>query len=186
MAMGIVSDAELEKELQRNGVPEKGTIEILPDENRGRKPGDVNVPESLRKVIAEDHIENGRESAIRLAGEFGISASSVSAYAHGSTSTTSYKEGNPGLRSHVKQVREKIAGKARKRLGWALNQITEEKLSVAKLKDVASIAKDMSVIIKQMEPEQNEGGDRNTNVQVVLFSPQLMQEVDFPRMRVKE
>ena len=187
MPMGIVSDDDLLSEIKRNGardIPPRPVVKE-PD-NPGRKDGDMNVPESLRKIIAQDAIENGRASAIDLAGSFGISASSVSAYTHGATSTASYREPNGELRKSNNIVKEKIAGKARRRLGWALNGITQEKLEEADLRDISAVAKDMAVIIKQMEPSNENEGNKGTNVQVVLFSPQLMQESDFPLLRVKE
>jgi len=183
MPMGIVNDDELEQEIKRNGTPPP--VVKVPD-TPGRKPGDVNVPESLRKVIAQDAIENGRASALHLAESLGISSSSVSAYTHGSNGTASYNKPDPSLRAHVNKTKEKIAGKARRRLNMALNGITQDKLNDAGLKTLASVAKDMSVIIKQMEPSSDNGDGPKNQVQVVLFAPRPMEESDFPVIRVKE
>jgi predicted transcriptional regulator len=176
--MGIVSDSDLELEIKRNGT--NGNAEVRVPVPPGRKEGDKNVPESLRKVIAQDAIENGRDSAVELARSFGISPSSVSAYTNGATSTTSYHAPDAGLRKHVNGVKERIAGKARRRLKWALNGITEEKLQEASLKTLSTVAKDMSVIIKQMEPDEKGDTDKSTNVQVVLFAPKPIELTDLP------
>jgi hypothetical protein len=108
MPMGIVSDADLEQEIKRNGVGCADPIVYIPEviipESPGRAVGDLNVPEVLRKVIAQDAIENGRASAIKLAATFGISPSSVSAYTNGATSTESYHQPSPEINNHVKDV----------------------------------------------------------------------------------
>jgi predicted transcriptional regulator len=185
--MGIVDDEMLQEEINRNGVREIREVELhIPVSSVGRALGDLNVPESLRKVIAADAIENGRESAVRLGKSFGISSSSVSAYSNGSTSTASYNDRDKGLQNHNREVKEKIAGKARRRLHWSLNEITQDKLKEASLKTLSQVSKDMSVIIKQMEPDPASEIQKNTNVQVVLFAPKTLTEEDFPSIRVNE
>src|SRR6187399_325506 len=116
MPIGIVSsedfDRELEKLNRQSGtpkkvpstaqvvdVPSKGLIQEVP--NRGRKEGDNNVPDSLRNLLAEEHLLNGRNEALSLAKDFGISSSSVSAYAKGATSTTTYNEPKPSILNHI-------------------------------------------------------------------------------------
>jgi hypothetical protein len=71
-------------------------------------------------------------------------------------------------------------------LNWALEGITEEKLQEASLKTVSQVAKDMAVVIKQMEPDEHGDSDKSTNIQVVLFSPAPMQEHEFPRIKAVE
>lgn len=183
MAMGLVSDEELEKVLKNSG--NRAVVNVpLP---RGRKEGDVNVPESLRKVIAQDSIENGRQSALALAESVGVSASSVSAYANGSTSTTSYNQRNAALVNHANEVKEKISAKARTKLLVALKEITPEKLKGAKLKDVAGVARDMSAIVRNMEPkESGESGGAVPKVNINIFAPQRKQESDYEVVEVNE
>ncbi len=186
MPMGIVSDEELEEEISRNGSREIPPPIIKTPDSPGRKEGDINVPESLRKIIAQDAIENGRASAVSLAESFGISKSSVSAYTNGATSTASYNAPAPSLNNHIIKTKEKIAGKARRRLNLALDAITPEKLKEASLKTASAVAKDMAVVIKQMEPADASEMQKNTNVQVVLFAPRPMEESDFPVITVKD
>jgi predicted transcriptional regulator len=94
MGMGIVSDKDFDKELTNVDIKpvsdNKAHIHIL--DKPGRKPNDVNVPDTLRKTIASTAIEHGREAAIDLASQFGISPSSVSAYTQGARSTSTYNE----------------------------------------------------------------------------------------------
>lgn len=188
MAMGIVSNEVLEKELERNGLKE-GEYPIIGIKSpKGRGQGSLEVPDSLRKVIAEDSISNGRESALELAKSIGISPSSVSAYANGSTSTSSYGKRDNELVRHNNQVKERIAGKARSRLLAALHNITPDKLKTAKLKEVASVARDMSAIIRNMEPTQaqEDSEKAKTQVNVVIYSPARKQESDYRVMNVNE
>lgn len=182
MAMGLVSDEELEKELARNG-----TREIKVPAQHGRSPGDVNVPESLRRVIAQDAIENGRQSAMQLAESVGVSPSSVSAYSNGATSTASYNTGNKDLINHTNVVKEKIAGRARGKLLAALREITPEKLKSAKLKDVSSVARNMSAIVRDMEPQRTaEDEGRAPKVNINIFAPARKQESEYDVIEVQE
>jgi hypothetical protein len=58
-------------------------------EQKGRKEGDNNVPNSIRAIIGETSNIDGRKEALALANSLNIS-SSVSAYANGVTSTKDY------------------------------------------------------------------------------------------------
>src|SRR5437867_2989950 len=113
----------------------------------GRKLGDNNVPDSLRKIIGAESIESGRKAGLNLASHFGISASSVSAYSHGSTSDATYNKPNEGLLNHMQNSREKVSRKARSKLLLALNSLNSDNISQSKARDIASIAKDMSAVV---------------------------------------
>ena len=77
MSMGMMDDDEFNRELERlnNKVPSAhipaSKVEVI--DKPGRKTGDNNVPDILRKVIAEDALMNGRQSALGIARDFGIS-----------------------------------------------------------------------------------------------------------------
>lgn len=155
------------------------TGEFVEISNKGRQVGSREVPNSLRKMIGEESQINGRDSALKLAQQFGISKSSVSAYANGSTSTASYDEPKSDIRQHINRSRERISKKAQSKLIAALNYITPETLGqVDKLKDISSIAKDMSSIVKDMEPPL----DKNPQVngpQFIFYCPQIKTEEHF-------
>jgi hypothetical protein len=192
MPIGLVSDEDVLKELSQNGsrraprAPKDSVVEVIP--RPGRKEGDVNVPESLRKVIAEDALLNGRESALELARGFGISASSVSAYTKGATSTKSYNSPSESLIGHINQSRQRAVKRASKTLNQALGSITQEKLDYADVKDLSGIAKDMSVIIKNLEPQKEvESGDKGqATPQFVIYAPQFKKEEFFDVIQVVE
>jgi hypothetical protein len=197
MPIGIVSDADLYKELG-NYTPAKPLV--VPDEaltgdilpaivdipKRGRKDGDVAVPESLQKIIGEEALLNGRASAVALAAEFGLSPSSASAYAVGATSTSSYNQPKQSIVSHINKARERATKRAAKTLNAALNSITQEKLDYLDADKVSGIAKDMSVIIKNLEPKQSSEGTDNKQPQFVIFAPQFKKEENYDFITVQE
>lgn len=190
MAMGIVSDKDFEKALSDvtpgPPLPLGGSIgnsvAIVPiNKGRGNNP---EVPESLRKIIGEESAIQGRASGIELAENFGISPSSVSAYANGSTSTASY-DSQPNL-GELNSAKLRVAKKARNRLVMALNSLTKEKIEGAKAKDIAGVAKDMAVVIKNMEPETPKGLNGNNGPTFIFYSPQMRSEKVFDIVQVKE
>lgn len=194
MPIGIVSDDDFLREL-KDYSPSRPLV--IPDEaisgpiiqdipKRGRKDGDIEVPDSLRKIIGEEALLNGRASAVALAGEFGLSPSSASAYAVGATSTSSYNQPKPSILSHINKSRERATKKAAKTLNAALNAITQEKLDYLDADKVSGIAKDMSVIIKNLEPKSVQEGESKTQPQFVIFAPQFKEERSFEFITVQE
>ena len=188
MAIGIVTDDDLQSELDRlNGVRKTPEVEIVDKPSKGRDEGDVNVPDSLRQIIGETAVVDGRQSALALANMFGISDSSVSAYAKGATSTASYDNPTKSIIGHINKSRQRAIKKAGKALTEAIDKIDENKLNDMSAKELAGIAKDMSVVIKNLEPEKSsgEGEDKNTP-QFVIFAPQFRDERSFPSITVQE
>jgi hypothetical protein len=157
-------------------------------ERVGRKDGDVNVPDALRQIIGEEAVLNGRKSALGLAGMFGISDSSVSAYAKGATSTASYNTPKPAIIGHINKSRARASKKAGKVLDAALGAITQDKLDYTDAKELAGIAKDMSVIIKNLEPpaDSSQSLKSDSSPQFVIFAPQFRDERSFDHITVQE
>jgi len=183
MPMGIVSDKEFESALN-DATPSPSPVPVkIIDMEKGRGKGNVEVPPALREIIGEESAINGRASALEIANQFGVSPSSVSAYANGSTSTASY-DTQPGL-IKLNDAKLRVAKKARNRLVMALNSLTQEKIDGAKAKDIAGVAKDMAVVIKSMEPEgpKNNGNGGPT---FIFYSPNIRKEEHFDVVHVKE
>lgn len=188
MGMGVVTDKDFNKELEHNSIdpisPEvtvvegtviNGSIEKL--NPQGRKEGSIAVPEGLRKLIAETAISQGRPAALQLAETLGISASSASAYAVGATSTSSYNQPDTSLKATVNDAKLRVVKRARSKLMMALGHITEDKLQEAKVKDLAGIARDMSAVIKNMEPETpKDAGVTNNGPTFLLYAPKFNDE----------
>lgn len=190
MPIGIASDEEFELELQRltgKRVSSTPQVEIVEKPSRGRDEGDVNVPDSLRKIIGETSVIEGRQAAIQLATQFGVSKSSVSAYAKGATSTTSYNQPKQGILEHINKSRHRATKRAARTLNAALGSITQEKLDYTDAKDLAVIARNMSAIIKDLEPSQQVASiEANGGPQFVIYAPQFKSEQSFDVITVNE
>lgn len=184
MPMGKMSAEEYAREMSSSR-----TREAVADVRvrRGRAAGDVNVPDSLRKLIGEESVINGRSAALSLAADFGISPSSVSAYAKGSTSTTTYDTPSKSILDHINKARQRATKRASRTLNAALSAISQEKLDYADAKDLAVIAKNMSGIIKDLEPQKDTVVDTGAKQpQFVIFAPQFRSESSFDVIDVKE
>ena len=170
MPMGILSDKEFEEELSSIQVPSESKL-------KGR--GEVKeVPESLRKVIAEDAI-NG-DSPKELSRAYGVSESSISAYKVGATSTSSYNRPDEKLLQAGISARSRLSSKSRRILIKALNQITDDKLKFTKAIELSSIAKNMSGIMNDMEERNKELINNGTiNQQVIIYKPRMQSEEEF-------
>ena len=192
MGMGIVSNDEFDLEKSKlvpreesNSISPAKQGEIIDMPPKGRGKGDLAVPNSLRKVIGEESAINGRESALEIAQNFGISPSSVSAYANGSTSTASYDE-QPNL-SAINEGKARVAKRARNKLMSALKHITPTKLADAKVRDLAGIARDMSAVVKNMEPDTPKSPTGGTGGPTfVFYAPQFRDERSFDVVQAKE
>lgn len=179
MAMGIVKDDEFDAELER--LTRKNVAQVLQQQKVGRQGNEV--PEALRNVIAEEALESTPAEEIKKA--FGISQSSISAYKLGATSTASIDTPNPTLNNHLKKIRNRISSKASKTIMRAIDCITDEKLQKARPDTLASVAKSLSGVVRDMEPPsapvQNSPG-----VAFMVYAPQFKSEKSFDVITVNE
>lgn len=197
--MGVVNDSEFEKQktqlgiidvpIQTNEPKSEGepvVIDLPNDSVKGRGKGNIEVPESLRSLIGQESITGGRESAIQLAKQFGLSESSVSAYSVGANSTASYDR-RPGD-DKIRGAKEHISKRARGKLLLALNKITSDKLDTIGPKELSSVAKDMSTIVRNMESDSTNSGQDTSQKgpTFVFYSPQLKKPEDFDVVSAKE
>jgi len=185
MPMGIVSDEDFLKE-RDNTSPDRRPLEkpTIVDMNRGRPTGSVEVPDGLRRIIGETSVTDGRQEALALGKNFGISSSSVSAYANGATSTSSYNE-TPN-RDVIRDARGRITRKAMGKLSLALKNLTPEVIASAKAKDIAGIAKDMSAVIRSMEEKSSNDNSGPSGPTFIFYSPQTRKEETFDVVFTKE
>lgn len=182
MAIGIVESDEFDLELERLNYKSNGEVIDLP--TRGRGNGNCATPDSLRKIIGENAIEEGSAETKELTRALGISDSSLSAYKNGATSTVSYHEPNEKLKNHIDNTKLRIASKARHRLLSAIDSITKEKLEGASLRDAASVATAMSAVIRNIEPEQSDS--KINQPTFVIYAPQIRKEESFDVITVNE
>jgi predicted transcriptional regulator len=135
------------------------------------------MPDSLKKVLGDSVIEG--QSAREVARIFGVGHANTSSYANG----TDTKKANADLMKHIMSTRRSLASRAEGKLGRALEYITDDKLESAKARDLAGIAKDMSAVIRNLEPV-NESVQSNTNF--VFYTPKTKSEEDFVTVEVKD
>jgi hypothetical protein len=185
MGLGIVSDDEFDFEVSslisstRN--EEKRDSEVRQIERgRGNK---VETPEEIREIISEASLQGARSKD--LAKIFPISSSSISAYKNSATSTASYNKPDQKLENHNSEVRDRITQRATKRIMMALSAITPEKVQSAKLKDISGLAKDMSSVVKNLEPQGRVSGDVN-QTNYVFYIPKEKRLEDFETIVVNE
>lgn len=191
MPMGIVTDEDFQKEREKIVPKERPSIPtsvptatIIDSPTKGRGEGNVEVPNSLRQIIGETSITDGRQEAVQLASHFGISPSSVSAYSRGATSTSTYDE-RPNEKV-INGTKLKIERRARAKLMLALKSLTPEVMASAKARDLAGIAKDMAAVVKQMEPETPKGPGNNTGPTYIFYSPQQRKEESYEMIFTRE
>ena len=174
MPIGIISDEDFDREVDNTPIVMPKIIQM---DKPGRSPGDLNVPDSLRRIIGETAIEDGRQDALELAESFGISASSVSAYTNGATSTKSYNKPNEELISSMNDKRLRIANKAQKKLMMTLKHLTSDKLEGADAREISGVAKDMASVYDKMQPKADPRD--SVQVQFVLYQPEMKRINDY-------
>lgn len=186
MGMMLLDDDAFKTELQRFGFKvidkaELSDIIKVVDINRGRPFGKLEVPQSIREEIAKEAIVG--TPVQEIVERFNTSPSSISAYKNGATSTASYNEASTELIQANNEVKETLTDSARSALRSALLQITPDKLSLAKVRDAAGIAKDMSAVMKNLEPTNPQ---QQNNVQVVIYKPRTKDEDSYDVITVNE
>ena len=201
MPMGIIPDDLFDLEIDRvssaNASLEKesdgsanasletpdATRALINEIKRGRPEGSKEISPELREEIARHALEFGNQSALA---NYPISQSSVSAFKTGKTSLSA-EEPDLSLLESVNKTKRKLHQKASARLDMALENVTEDKLAKANLKDLAAIMVATSAVVKNMEPEappiQNAN---NQQVNFVFFAPKVKDEAVFETINVSE
>lgn len=176
------------KESEQEAPPDIITPDVIAkaaeivDIKRGR--GSIpEVPSPIRQFVAEESL-NGTP-AKELAESLGLSQSSISAYKNGATSTATYNKPDADLRNHVDKVKSAIATKARNRLIAAIDSLTDDKIEATGAKVASEIARNMSVVIKNLE-EQKKEEEKPNQVQFVFFAPKVREESFFPSIEVND
>lgn len=174
MPLGVLSDEEFLKELEKNQ-PKIISGQVIDRLEKGRPAGKENTPDVIRKIIGEEKLEGA--SSKELAALFNVGPQAPNVYSTGATSSNgeSYKNKDEGLKKHLSGVKERISKRAGNKLMRALDSITPEKLSELEARDASAIAKDMSTIIRNMEPK-DDGPSINMNSNFVFYAPRLQSE----------
>lgn len=159
------------------------TVEVLPAIGRGT--GNTAVPSSIRKIIGESSIEEGSAAANAIGRFLGLSPSSVSAYGNGATSTASYRKPDDDLKNHLEKTRGKILKRAQGKLYKSLGVIDDDKLDALDAIEASTVARNMSAIVKNLEPDQKSGNTFNGPV-ITFYAPQIVNEDRFETVTVSE
>lgn len=200
MPLGIVSNKEFESELTNSGIHpdaippttstsneiiyQEPTADIKPIADGGRNPGDINVPHSVRKLIGDTATFNGRQDALQLASQFGISPASVSAYTNPANSALS--EANKfDIKHFLSKRRDKISKRAIGKLNMAISMISEDKLSECKAIELSQVAKNMASVVGTLNPPERETENKNP-VQFHFYSPQVKNETHYEVITAKD
>lgn len=203
MGLGIVSDEDFNSELSNSNReyvnPTSAPADMGPDENEspvitsdtlikkyhehGRNPGDVNVPQSLRKLIGDTATFEGRPAGLQLADSLGLSSRSVSAYTN--TNNSSLSENNKSdITSFLTDRKAKISKKAINKLSLAINMIDETKLQECDARTLSGVAKDMAIVVKSMEPTQDMSVANP--VQFLMYAPTINTENKYQTVVAKD
>lgn len=184
MPLGIVSDELFDSELNKkdNKEPEMNIAEVLDLPNLGRPEGKENTPDFIRNIIGEEVI-NGADRK-QLSQLFNVGPQVPGIYAKGARSAATYNDRDNSTAKHVNSVRERIVKKASNRLAVALNEITPEKLADVSARDLSTVAKNMSAIIKDMSPEEKP--DTNPAAQIIIYAPQKNEISNYEVMQLQE
>lgn len=212
MPLGIVSDSDLMSEINNSSIDSLDDTIPLKDNsiinNSNSKPSELNeldgavitsdvitmksvgrhsevnnIPPSLRKVLGEEAAINGIQSAMHLANSLGgISQPTLHTYARGESSPG---KTNSQLLEHINGRKIKISSRALNKLNLAMSLIDEEKLFGCDAKELSSVAKDMAIISKQMEPTVKED-EKKDPVQFHFYAPQIRNEAHYEIVNAKD
>jgi len=183
----LIKDAEFPLNESVPQEPEIVTSDVIIKRmGAGRQVGDVNVPQSVRTLLADTTVFEGRREGNQLADVFGVSHGSVGVYA---TPNSKLAENlSPDIRQDINSFltgkKEKISKKAIARLSMAMNHITEEKLQDLGAVALGTVAKDMAAVVKSMEPKEESKQDNN--VQFLMYAPQVKNENHYQTVTAKD
>ncbi len=148
----------------------------------GRGLGTENLTPEMRAIIAQEAIVSGR-TAEDVAREYGVSTQAVEAYKNGATSLATYNQPDAALKTVVNEAKDVIKIEAQNKLLLAIQALTGEKITSAKARDIASIAKDMSSIVR----DSREANQININGgQTIVYAPRVKEEDDYKVVEVRE
>lgn len=158
--------------------------EIKEHHPHGRNMDDVNVPQSMRKLIGDTAIFEGRRAGLQLASSLGISSSSVSSYTNPNNSALS-DSNKDDITSFLTGRKNKITKRAINKLGLAISLIDETKLQEMDARGLSGVAKDMAQVVKHMEPPVKEAETKEP-VQFLMYAPVINTENKYQTVIAKD
>ena len=216
MPLGIVSNKEFESELmnscvdkvinpERDVEPEINSNEIDDGDGDNNQPrtsivaevvdlpklgrhNEVNnVPQSLRMIIGETAAVEGLGRAKELADTFGgLSQPTISTYARGEVSPNGNNKQDDDMLDYLNGRKTKITKRALNKINLALNLMDEERLKGCDAKELATISKEMSTVVKHMEPKNRDEREKVQPVQFIMYAPQVRSENHYETVVAKD
>lgn len=159
--------------------------DVFREEVRERTPlgrnGKKEVPHEIRALAASEAIAGGNKKEI--AQELGISSQSINAYKNGATSLATYNKKDEKLQKANDEVKDKIRGVALNKMMDAMNAISKENLALSKPNVASAVARDMSTIVKNMDPRED---GINVDKAVIIYKSPMKEEADYPVIDVQQ
>jgi hypothetical protein len=187
MPLGIVSNEDFEREIEKGSSRNNLEIisRIIEKKPLGRPLDKPPVPETAKKLIAEEVLLGADRK--ELANTFNVGEQMPNVFVKGATSASSYNNKNQAIVEHLNSVRGKIVKRASNKLLNALGHITEDKLTEQDARSLAGIAKDMSAIVKNMEPQSgSEGNNGGNRVAIIFHAPKEKPLESFDVINIKD
>ncbi len=184
MAIGVVTHSDFEQEMLSLGIgrdlENKVNEEVrLLVHGRGNK---AATPVGIQILVAEEKALGAPSKELEEA--FDVSASSVSAYGNGATSTASYDTPKPELVNAINATNDKIAVVATRKLMRALDAITDNKVDDLGPLKAADLASKMSNVIKNTRVDADDRKD--SGVKIIVFQPRIKEEDEYQTIQVIE
>lgn len=211
--MSFINEDELHNRINNSGnllripdeTPEPSLVDIVSDAvdhgivlNRverdtggpGRRPGDNNVPEVFRELIAvEKNITD--QTCEDLGQKYGIMPGRVSAYSRGVVNEPAVlasrgagpTKGDKALRKALDENLGKVRDVALTKIMACLENIDEDKLSERTAKELSQIALNLSGVVRTTMPKEDAA--TQINFQTLFYSPEAkpvdqFQVIDLP------
>ena len=153
--------------------------QLKPNGKRGgRYPGQTNIPQQFRAMIGA---AARLSSTKQIAQAVGIGQLAVHNYSRGKTCVASAPS-----QSMLEQIEEKTLGIRDQVLGilsYTVAGITPESLENKEPKELSIIARNLSAIMSSTKPPAD-FGDKTTNAQVIVFSPEQEKEGKYDTVEV--
>jgi hypothetical protein len=172
-----ITDLREREEIRHEDSDDDNTT-IVPLHNGGRRPGDKNIPESLRSVIGAvarlDTLENTADA-------FGISKHHAFELKHGMNSTAQGQD-----ETLVKDINDKLAKPhqlAVDKLVEALTAVDIGRVNKAKPKEVAQVAGILANIAEKTSPIKRDEEDK-FGMQLIVYAPSIKQENKYDSVHV--
>jgi len=145
---------------------------------RGRYPGQKNIPPVFRSLIGATSRITSAESAAKM---FGVSVPTAHNYAHGklASKATPNQSLLESIENDTQSIRQQVLGV----LSFTIAGITPDKIENKDAKELSIIARNLGSIKSATKPPAD-FGDKTTNAQVIVFSPEQEQESFYPTKEI--